>query len=103
MMTPNGPPTPKGVGGPSTPLVSRGSEDGWDPEIPTMGLHSAERGSGPGAHGIGGEACWDVKGRKGPSPIHQEQANTPLPTLSEEGSPPLGGMGSRGKDGARMA
>ena len=46
MMTPNGPPTPKGVGGPSTPLVSRGSEDGWDPKIPTMGLPSAEGGGG---------------------------------------------------------
>ena len=46
MMTPNGPPTPKGVGGPSTPLVSRGSEEGWDPEIPTMGPPFAEGGGG---------------------------------------------------------
>jgi len=33
MMTSNGPPTPKGVGGPSPPLVSRGSEEGWEMEI----------------------------------------------------------------------
>ena len=88
MMTPNGPPTPKGVGGPSTPLVSRGSEEGWDMEIPTMGFPSAEGGGGwdppplrggsrPRAHGIGGDTRWVGKGRKGPSPLHKEQANTP--------------------------
>jgi len=29
MMLPSGPPTPKRVGGPTPPLVSRGSEEEW--------------------------------------------------------------------------
>jgi len=48
MMTSNGPPTPKGVGGPSPPLVSRGSEEGWEMEIPTLGPPSEGGGGGPG-------------------------------------------------------
>ena len=48
MMTSNGPPTPKGVGGPSPSLVSRGSEEGWEMEIPTMGFPSREGGGGSG-------------------------------------------------------
>ena len=77
MMTTNGPPTPKGVGGPSTPLVSRGSEEGWDPEIPTMGFPSAEGGGGlgppptPGGAQDGGphdrRGCMmDQEGEEGP-------------------------------------
>jgi len=33
----NGPPTPKGVGGPTPPLVSRGSKEEWKTTIPTIG------------------------------------------------------------------
>jgi len=46
MMTPNGPPTPKGVGGPPPPLVSRGGEEGWEMEIPTAGSPSGRGGWG---------------------------------------------------------
>jgi len=44
MMTSNGTPTPKGVGIPTPPLVSRGSEEEWEMEIPTTG--SPSRGGG---------------------------------------------------------
>jgi len=37
MMPSSGPPTPKGVGGPTPPLVSRGSEEEWKMKIPTGG------------------------------------------------------------------
>ena len=37
MMPSNGSPTPKGVGGPTPPLVSRGSEEEWKMKIPTGG------------------------------------------------------------------
>jgi len=37
MMPSNGFPTPKGVGGPTPPLVSRGSEEEWEMKIPTGG------------------------------------------------------------------
>ena len=66
MMTSNGPPTPKGVGGPSPPLVSRGSEEGWEMEIPTMGFPSEEGGGGlgpPPTPGGGHVAdMWDRRG-----------------------------------------
>jgi len=46
MMPSNGPPTPKGVGGPTPPLVSRGSEEEFDMKIPTGGSPSVEGGGG---------------------------------------------------------
>jgi len=45
-MTSNGPPTPKGVGGPTPPLVSRGSEEEWEMEKPTAGSPSGGGGRG---------------------------------------------------------
>jgi len=58
MMTSNGPPTLKGVGGPSPPLVSRGSEEGWEMEITTVGFPSRNggEGSGPSPTQGGGKA-----------------------------------------------
>jgi len=44
MMPSNGPPTPKGVGGPSPPLVSSGSEEELDMQIPTGGSPTGEGG-----------------------------------------------------------
>ena len=49
MMPSNGPPTPKGVkgfGGPTPPLVSRGSEEEFVMKLPTGGSPSVE-GGGP--------------------------------------------------------
>jgi len=88
MMTSNGPPTLKGVGGPSPPLVSRGSEEGWEMEIPTMGFPSEEGGGGldppplrggalPLPWGNGGEPLWAGVGISGPSPFSREQGITP--------------------------
>jgi len=37
MMPSNGPLTPKGVGGPTPPLVSRGSEEEWEMKYPQGG------------------------------------------------------------------
>jgi len=49
MMTSNGHPTPKGVGGPTPPLVSRGSEEEREMKIPTAGSPSG--GGGGGSNG----------------------------------------------------
>ena len=43
MMSSNGPPTPKGVGGPTPPLVSRGSEEEGGTRKSTEGLPSSDR------------------------------------------------------------
>jgi len=47
MMPSSGPPTPKGVGGPTPPLVSRGSEEEWKMKIPTVGPHTSVGGGDP--------------------------------------------------------
>jgi len=47
MMASNGPPTPKGVGGPTPPLVSRGSEEKGGTSRPTGGPPYVEGGGGP--------------------------------------------------------
>ena len=89
MMTSNGPPTPKGVGGPSPPLVSRGSEEGWEMEIPTMGSPSEEGGGwlGPPPTSGGGKtaATWEWRettlgrgGAEGPLPTQQGTRNHSL-------------------------
>jgi len=44
MMPSNGPPTPNGVGDPTPPLVSRGSEEEWKTKIPTWGPPTSNRG-----------------------------------------------------------
>jgi len=46
MMASNGPPTPKGVGGPTPPLVSRGSEEVGGTSRPTGGPPYVEGGGG---------------------------------------------------------
>ena len=47
MMSSSGPPTPKGVGGPTPPLVSRGSEKEWKTKIPTWGPPTSNGRGGP--------------------------------------------------------
>jgi len=99
MMTSNGPPTPKGVAGPPPPLVSRGSEEGWEMEIPTAGSPSRGGGRGPttpptqgrgmapaagGRRGpIGGRGTHD-----GPPSIQQDTMDHPL-THVDRKNPPL--------------
>ena len=108
MMTPNGPPTPKGVGGPSTPLVSRGSEEGWDMEIPTMGIPSAEGGGGPGPPPTpGGVQVVDLRvrrgsmmgreGEKGPLTNPQGSGEHSLTHTERRGLPSAGREGFQGK------
>jgi len=47
MMPSSGPPTPNGVGGPTPPLVSRGSVEEWKTKIPTWGPPTSNGGGGP--------------------------------------------------------
>jgi len=49
MVTSTGPPTPNGVGGPTPPLVSRGSEEELEMKIPTVGSPSGGVGGVPTA------------------------------------------------------
>jgi len=46
MMPSSGSPTPKWVGGPTPPLVSRGSEEEWKMKIPTGGPPTSVGGKG---------------------------------------------------------
>jgi len=68
--------------------VSRGSEEGWEMEIPTMGFPSEEEEEGlgppptpggvmPWTWGISGDPLWAGEGKKGPSPPNKEQEITP--------------------------
>jgi len=65
MMPSNGPPTPKGVGGPTPPLVSRGSEEEWKMKIPTGGPPTL----------VGG-GCRLREGRENPPPPGREEKRT---------------------------
>ena len=106
MMTPNGPPTPKGVGGPSPSLVSRGSEEGWEMEIPTMGFPSEEGGGGlgppPTPGGVHAADTWDRRGSnlgrgggKGPLPILQGTRDHSLTHMARRGPPSTGMIGEQ--------
>ena len=106
MMTFNGPPTPKGVGGPSPPLVSRGSEEGWDPEIPTRGFPSEEGGGGlgsPPSPGGGNAATTGERlgttlgrgGEDGPLPIQQGTRDHSLTHVDRREPPPTWMDGER--------
>jgi len=67
MMPSNGPPTPKGVGGPTPPLVSRGSGEEGGTKIPTGGPPFLEGRGGPTSSPLGrGEASAATRGRVGP-------------------------------------
>ena len=96
MMTSNGPPTPKGVGGPPPPLVSRGSEEEWEMEIPTAGSPSGGEGGGsmtPHTQG-GGMVPAPDGGRKGLFLNREKDDEPPEATdhpLTQEGGnePPL--------------
>ena len=47
MMLPTRPPTPIGVGSPTPPLVSRGSEEEWRMRMPTGGPSNLQGGGSP--------------------------------------------------------
>ena len=109
MMTSNGPPTPKGVGGPSPPLVSRGSEEGWETEIPTMEFPSEEGrgGLGPPPTPGGGNAATAGKrlgttlgrgGEDGPLPIQQGTRDHSLTHVARREPPPTWMDGERDEE-----
>ena len=54
MMPSSGPPIPKVVGGPTPPLVSRGSEEEWKMKIPTGGPPTLVGGGSPTSPPTGG-------------------------------------------------
>ena len=66
MMPSNGPPTPKGVGGPTPPLVSRGSEEEGGTRRPTGGPPF-------------------VEGRGGPTSPPRDRGEAPAPTRGRVG------------------
>jgi len=83
MMPSNGPPTPKGVGDPTPPLVSRGSEEEWEMKIPT--------GGSPTLVGEKGGVCPYLRGTRA---AHLEsgggQGASPYSTRKEGSSPDSG-------------
>ena len=96
MMTFNGSPTPKGVGGPSPPLVSRGSEKGWEMEIPTMGFPSVEGGGGQRPPPTPGRVqAADTRDRRGYR-VYREGEELPLPTQHGTGDHSLPHIDRRG-------
>ena len=81
MMTSNGPPTPNGVGGPTPPLVSRGSEEEWEMEIPTAWSPSGGGGGGPTTPA--------PEGGRGELTLNRENDDEPLPTQQGAADHPL--------------
>jgi len=65
MMSSNGPPTPKGVGGPTPPLVSRGSEEEGKTKKPTEGFPSSDREGEPTSPPRDGEEAPASKKERG--------------------------------------
>ena len=90
MMSSNGPPTPQGVGGPTPPLVSRGSEEEGGKRISLEGLpplgrkgYSAsparEEEELPGPNRVGGEGPCHSEGGEESSPTHGEKGECNSP------------------------
>jgi len=113
MMTSNGPPTPKGVGGPTPPLVSRGSEEEWEMDIPTAGSPSGGVGGGsmtprtqgegmvPAPDGGRGGLILNRKKDDEPPPTQQEATDHPL-TQEGGNEPPLTRKGRGQNEGRGM-
>jgi len=100
MMPSSGPPTPKGVGGPTPPLVSRGSEEEWKMKIPT--------GGPPTLVGGKGGVCPYSGGSVEPTLTRGEDEEPPPTQRGGEVHPPQGGereppptREGREKDGGR--
>jgi len=81
MVTSTGPPTPNGVGGPTPPLVSRGSEEELEMKIPTVGSPSGGVGGVPTAppHLVEEKAPAPARGRGGLI-MNRKDDDEPLPT-----------------------
>jgi len=90
MMPSNGPPTPCGVGGPTPPLVSRGSEEEGGKRKATGGLPSSGRkgkSTSPSrleeeaspSNREGGECIRNLKGVEEPPPTHGRREGRILP------------------------
>jgi len=87
MMPSNGPPTPKWVGGPTPPLVSRGSEEEGGTRKPTEGFPPSDREGEPTSPPRDGvEASASIKKRGGPF-RNQEGDKEPSPTQSGRDDP----------------
>jgi len=83
MMPSNGPPTLKGVGGPTPPLVSKGSEEEVGTSIPTGGSPSVDGRGDPTSLPLGkGEAPAPTKGRGG---LIQNREADEEPPLTQRG------------------
>jgi len=94
MMPSNGPPTPKGVGGPTPPLVSRVSEEEGGERKTTEGLPSSGREGKPTSPSRceeeaspseqkRGERIWNQKGVEEPPPTHRGREGLILPQRGE--------------------
>ena len=85
MMSSNGPPTPKGVGGPTPSLVSKGSEEEGGTRIPTGGFPSSDGRGDPTSPPLwAGGRRWLPQRDEGGSPgIRRLTRSPPLP--NEEG------------------
>ena len=68
MMPSNGPPTPKGVGGPTPPVVSKGSEEEGGARTPTEGFPSSDRKGDPTSPPRRGGGAGSHKGTRGALP-----------------------------------
>ena len=90
MMPSNGPPTPQGVGGPTPPLVSRGSEEEGGKRISSEGLpplgrkgYSAsparEEEELPAPNRMGGEGPCHSEGGEEPPPTHGKKGECTSP------------------------
>ena len=107
MMASNGPPTPKGVGGPTPPLMSRGSVEEGRTRIPTGGLPFLDGRGGPTSPLGRGKASAPTRGvgfirnRKDEEPPPTQQGGEDH-FLTQEGAhePPPTWEG-RGKKGGR--
>ena len=85
MMPSNGPPTPQGVGGPTPPLVSRGSEEEGGKGISLKGLPPTGR-KGHSASPAREEEELSAPNREGEKSLRSLQGDVDLPpTLGQRG------------------
>ena len=96
MMPSSGPPTPKGVGGPTPPPVSRGSEEEWKMRIPTWGPPTSNGGGVqrlPHSWGEGGVCPY--RGERGASPYSKGGRGASPYSTGERGASPDAGREKR--------
>jgi len=79
MMPSKGPPTPKGVGGPTPPLVSKGREEEEGTRMPTGGFPSSDGRGDPTSPPGGGRRRLPQRDEGGSSGIRRLTRSPPLP------------------------